>query len=328
MKFTSLHYIWILSFALILQFIVYFGFDSAYFSYKHLPELPNFYQENVYKYRVFSNEVFDGFERWFRELLIRTLGHSKVNELSVSIGTPFYLSLFLYNTFFFAGFILLLFKTLQLQNLKSHSINSKIILIGFLLLLIAISQYVITPYDMTALFFLQMGIILSLKYLNTTNYFYIVLLSILMVISTLNRESSAINLAFFGALLIRNYGLNKKSIAKIFELLLLPTLMFLLTYGYLRVHFGSSEVIQGNYILQNLTKFKNILGLIFFLLMLSLPKVLQKKSQLALVILVLTLPYLMIILIGGILWEVRLFIPVLIPYFLCYLIQLKPRENA
>ncbi len=324
MKFTSFYTILgLLLGVIVLQSIFYFGFDSAYLSYKNLNDLPEFYHSNIFKYRLFSTELFERFYHQFKAYWLSLSPDNILRNNSDNLGSPMYLSLFLYNTIFFILFALIWVNTLSLTNFSAMSEKSKLAISILVFLLIAISQYVLTPYDMSGLFLQIIGVWLCIQLINSGKMLYLLLFSLLMIIATLNRESAAINLSFLAALAVYKYGWNPKSLVSISKIIILPTLAFVLTYVGLRVYFHQAEFLQGNYVLQNLSAPKNILGIIFFVLCLRIGRMYGENNTLSRWFLLFALPYIGIIFWGGILWEIRLFVPVLVPFFLSRFIQVK-----
>ncbi len=302
-------------FAFILQCVVYFGFESAYFNYKNLEQLPSFYSENIYRYRFLAIDLFVEFAHWFEPLFERLKDSETISKNAKTLGSNFYLCFFIFNTFFFLALVFLLFKTFSLFNYKNTN-ALQFILIA--IILVAFSEYVITPYDMLAYCLNVIGIYFTLQFFNTRKIIFFSLFCISIIISTLVRETSAINLAFFMVVFIKKNRFDFREIKSKIWLILVPTFLFVLTYIGLRFYFGSPEVIQGNYWVQNLLKPKNILGIAFFIVVSRYLIYLSQKKNLLRLFIFFCAPYLVTIFFGGILWEIRLFTPLFLSMiFLC-----------
>ncbi len=326
MKFINL--IFVIALAFIIQCVFYFGFESSYFNYKNLNEMPHFYKDNIYKYRFFSIEFFEFFDRIFQYIWEAISRNKSIQKSAQSVGTPFYFSLFLFNALFLIFSILTVNLILKMKYFLDLKESFKIAFSLFIIFLIGLSEFVITPYDLPSIFLILSGVYFSLKYFQSQHYKFLVFVSIVIAISTLFRESAALNLSFLAALTFQKFGFSSSAFSQYLKILGLPVFTFLCTYIGLRIYLDGSEVVQGNYLMHNILEFKNLLGILFFVICLKLGKYLGENRQLGNLFLIFCLPYFITLLFGGILWELRLFVPVLILFFFSVITPKMSSRNA
>lgn len=298
---------------LIISFIIYFGYSSRYNNYFFTDQMPEYYFDNIYKYRFLSRDIIVYIQKFFDQNLFSKFNY--LNKILIRLNTTnFYLTIFAYNTFFYIVTCIVIYKTIFYVNIDN--IRNMLLMI-IIESLIGFSQFVVTPYDMSSLFLLSLTFLLSIKLSENYSKLNYLLLIFVILISTLNRETSALSISFYAALILNNCSINNLigSINK----LLIPTLAFLIPYIILRIYFNSkgysNSLIMDNYMINNLFEFRNLLGIIFYIiftyLSLNICKNIYQKSLIKKYITFST-PYIFIIFFGGILWEVRLFIPLII----------------
>ena len=122
---------------------------------------------------------------------------------------------------------------------------------------------------------------------------------------------------------------NRKMIKKILKIMALPFLSFIVTYILLRVSDNAgSGVMEGIYIKENFTQLNNLSGLLFAILVLRMAyRISRTKENKKLItrFLFFSSPYLLMLVLVGILWEIRLFIPLIFGSFI--LSQIKWEQN-
>jgi hypothetical protein len=220
-----------------------------------------------------------------------------------------YLSYFLLNTFF--GVItmttLFIYRTSHLS--REHSAKSLINELLIVNLLIVFSHFVIVSYDNISYFLQILGFMFLLNHLKKPDNTMFLAYLIVIIISTLNRESSALLLAMHGAVLIGFVGSRKHLIE-----LIISTIVFVATYLALRFSLGFEQsVIQEFTYISNIFSIYNFAGIAFFvaltyLMIMRFESLVEKKAGLA--FLIFALPYLLVCFLGGYLIEIRLWIPV------------------
>ena len=299
---------------IVLLTMVFYGFNSAYFPYSTLEKLPDYYYSNVYNFRFISRDALVWFFEQFNAVFTNL--NPTLKEYASQYGTPFYHSFFLFNAFFLVLTSWCLNEIFALKTFAKTSEVVKIIIHTFILLLISITSYVLTPYDSPALFLFAITVFFTLKYFEERKPKQLIFISALIFISTLNRETSSLNIAFLGALFLNKEILKKEKLQKFIRIIALPVFAFLLAYISVRIFMKTDEatVSEGIYLVQNLTKPNNILGILFFIIFIRWTQKISSSQQNISKIsafLLLCSPYLLMILMVGILWEIRLFIPII-----------------
>lgn len=298
-------------FAVLLAFtvssFVYFGFVNSYSSTIFNPaEFNTQFSSGVYQYRKLSGY----FLLWIYDFLGKfNIDYSifKLKFLNPKSDARFYLSLYVLNTFF-------LILTAAAAVILSHSKKiiatnaERLFIVVTIVLVAAITQFVILPYDISSYFFLLIFLFVLFKFLEEPKTLALLTLVFILGMSTLNRESSALSISVAATLLVERYGFTKKFI--------IPTgilgATFLLNYLALRFSGNHFTTNDGNLFLQNFTSPKNLLGILFWLvffsftLLISTDKAAQKRI---LIFYLFAVPYIFMCFYTGILYEARLYVP-------------------
>ncbi|MDR3272917.1 MAG: hypothetical protein LBT29_05510 [Flavobacteriaceae bacterium] len=311
-------------FPALLSFIVYFGFTSKYaLAHAGLDRLPELYYHGVYNYRFLSRDILDGIYVWVNPYM-ESLRDYRLFSAMNTLGTNFYFLTILYNTVFYVLACMILYKLFFCG--KSEHKNKKYteLLYLFFIMSIALSQYVTTPFDDTSIFLFFLSVYLIFKLKKRFSILNSILLTCIVVISTCNRESSALTLSFYAALILDDSIskiFEKETFLKLIKHLSLPVVGFLVAYVGIRlfIQMDNIKIIEGNYFLHNITEFKNIFGVLFYLILtyfsLSMTETAQQKRNL-INYLIFSIPYIFVIIYAGLLWEIRLYIPLLMGQFI------------
>ncbi len=286
---------------------VYLGFTNVYSSkILNIESFQEQFQSGIYQYRILSGY----FLIWIYDILSTfNIDYEifKLKFLNPDSEPQMYLSFYILNTFFImlSGAIMVL-----ISDLKSFvATNSeKLLITSVVIFVIALSQFVIVPYDISSYFFLLLFFYFLMQYLQKQSTLKLVLLSIIIIISTFNRESSALSLSLAGTLLYSKFGLKKESILPIAAL----AMVFLGVYFGVRITSENLTTNDGNLFIQNFTQPKNILGLLFWVVLFAFTLILAKDQKAVKYILLfhlLSFPYLLLCFYTGILYEIRLYIP-------------------
>ncbi len=306
-------------FVVILPFLLfvmsYYGFESSYTKFKTSERPPDFLFTSVYSYRVIPNQL-SIYMTDFMEYMINN--HlASLKSLLVKNGTPFYHGLFLMNLFFLILNSILLNATLRyFPNSGVLNVNVKRLVHLLLIFFIILTQYTPSNCDMIALFCYLSGVLLTLKYLHTGNQKFYYILVFLIMLSTFVRETACLNIAFFAAVTFDLNHFRKGSLKFIWKIIPL-IIAFLLPYLGLRMILKNSETtfVEGFYIVQNFSSPFNLAGLIFSVIalhfMLKLCIINENKIVLQ-KYLFFSLPYLGMITLVGLFWEIRLFLPLIL----------------
>lgn len=305
-------FLFVIILPLLLFAMVYYGFESSYTLLKTSERPPSFLFSSVYSYRVIPNYLSVQMTDLMEYLINRQLSFFK--DFLTKNGTPFYHGLFLMNSFFLIICSLVLNNMLRFKTIELFfNINIRRIVHLLAIFFIVITQYAPTNCDTMALCCYLIGVFLTLKYLHTNkSIFYIILIG-LIVFSTLIRETACINIAFFAAVFFSFKELKEGKYQSVWKIIPL-VIAFLIPYLGLRAMMNSEHTtfVEGFYINRNFSSPFNLAGLVFAIIVLYFiykqcvdaenKTVFQKY-------LFFSLPYLGMITLVGLFWEVRLFLP-------------------
>jgi hypothetical protein len=290
--------------------IIYFGFTPNYaadiFSRK---AFNGRFDHDVYKYRVLCKYLLFAVDDWLGEDM-----PAKGAENRILINTPggserFYLAFYYLNTFFLVLTSIMIVLLLNLDRSFRFTSVEKNLLIFFLPLLICLSQFTVCCYDVSSYFFQLLILYILLKFSDRYYWGSIATIGLLIVASTLNRESSALSVSMVALLLLTRYGINRKVLTGIGVV----AVCFLATYVALRVlvidprHLRIINFQAGKLFIDT-----NIIGLIFWGLFFYLPLAMADGPENKCLIgafFLFSLPYVFTCLKDGVLWEIRLYIP-------------------
>jgi hypothetical protein len=264
------------------------------------------YENKIYKYRVLGRiallKTYDLIKRYD----IPTIAPKSLNLLDPDGDPQFYSAYYYMNTIFLCLTSLVLFFILG----GNHSMDFITIDLPLLLtcFLIAITQYVVVPYDVLSYFLLtaavflinQRGQILGSR----------LTLCLVVILATLTRETATLILAYYFAV---NYKaiLSRQATFKLNwkqkELLIL-VFCFLCFYLGTRLFFGFDEALYNT--ARRFNSF-SIMGILFFLSMSFLVLVTKFTSKEIFVLLMVSLPYTLPIFFVANPWEIRLWTPVI-----------------
>jgi len=300
-----------LIFAALLAFtvnsFVYFSFGNIYSSkILNYTDFQQQFSSGIYQYRILSGY----FVIWIYEFLSTlNIDYSifKLKFFDADAEPKMYISFFLLNTFFLVLTSAVMVLITETKNFVATS-SEKILLIAFSILTVGLSQFVIVPYDISSYFFLMLFLLILIKYLNKSSTGQLIVLGFILLISTLNRESSALSISLAATLLLAKFGLKKQSIIPVAVL----GISFLVAYLGMRLMNGSFSSSDGNLLVQNFTQPKNILGLLFGLVFFVFPFMVAKDRDSIRNIIIfhlLSIPYILMCFYSGILYEIRLYIP-------------------
>ncbi len=294
-------------FAIIVNSFIYFSFGNIYSSsVLNYTDFQNQFHSGIYQYRVLSGYFLTLI---YNALSILNIDYQifKLKFVSNNAEPQMYLSFYVLNTVFLvlSGFVMTL-----ITETKSFiaTESEKISLIIIALFTIAISQFVIVPYDVSSYFFLLVFFLFLIKYLEKNTPFYLLILGVLMVISTLNRESSALSLSLMATVLYTKFGLKKGTIVPVAVL----GFTFIAVYLGMRFMSESFATNDGNLFIENFSQPKNFLGMLFWLIFFLLTLILAKDKKAIRMIIIfhlLSLPYILMCIYTGILYEIRLYVP-------------------
>lgn len=308
--------IYIIFFPFFFQLFTYYGFQSSYYPYKIQENPTEWYYKGIYGYRLLSREAVDFLTNVVRSLMLNDF---PMKNWVLEKGTAYYHSLFIYNTFFAVLSSLMLAKVLEMKTFFGE-LNAKVKLgiVFFAAAISGFSQYVIVHYDNSAIFLMLAGFYFTFKFFEKRESKYMALLCLIIFISTLNRETSCLNISFLVALFIDKFPTTFDEFKKFFTLVVLPVVAFLLPYFLLR-SFIDQATGDEYYFYESITLKHNLLGLnqvagwvyaILVIKFLYFFAVSEHNKKMMNYFLLFSLPYIVMVFLVGILWETRLFVPV------------------
>lgn len=307
----------------LLYFMSYYGFESSYTRLKISERPPEFLFRSVYAYRVIPNYISVKMTD-FMEYFIVYKVHFLKDFLSKN-GTPFYHGLFLVNSIFFILCSLILNKLLKMYPSKMIS-ETKVRRIIHLLsvFFIVITQYAPTNCDTIALFCYLSGVYFTFKYHFTGEIKFYILLVVLIGVSTFVRETACLNIAFFAVFFFNFDKLKQLQFRSVIPLLPL-ILAFIIPYLGLRqmVVNEKTTFVEGLYIDRNFESPFNLAGLAFAcILMYFIYQLCVEGANKNFIkkYLFFSLPYLFMITLVGLFWEIRLFLPL---FLTCLILALS-----
>lgn len=293
--------------AFTLSTFLYFSFGNIYSSkILNYNDFSAQFTSGIYQYRILNSY----FLLWIYEFLSGlNLDYNlfKFKFLKAESEPQMYLSFYILNTFFLVLSSVMMTLITETKNFLGTQ-TEKILLISVAVFVMVFSQFVIVPYDIPSYFFLLLFYFFFLKYLENRSTTTLILLALIILISTFNRETSALSLALAATLLYSKFGLKKETLLPIAVL----GITFLAVYVGLRIFNDGITTNDGNLLTENFTQPKNLLGLFFWMVLFVLSLILakdRKSMQLILLFHLLSVPYIMMCLYAGIMYEIRLYIP-------------------
>jgi len=222
----------------VLGLMVYYGFVTNYTSqvFSH-QGFVNQYENGIYKYRMLGREALLEMERLVKAHGPLPLRPPASLRLLDRAGDPdLYAAYFLLNTLFLCLTCSVLFVAFHQGGKAGEELPADLAVLASALVM-AITQYVVVPYDTLSYFFLALGIALSLH--PSPGHGRLGLLALATVLGTLTRETAALIPAFFFALhhreiLVWPFGDRPKR--RLLQFLLVSA-AFLAAYLALRLYF-------------------------------------------------------------------------------------------
>ena len=319
---SKLFFLMVLAFTV--NSFVYFSFGNIYSSkILNYTDFSKQFHSGIYQYRILSGY----FLVWIYDFLSSlNIDYSifKFKFLNADSEPKMYLSFYILNTLFLvlsAGIMVFITETKNFFATNSE----KLLLVSIAIFIIAISQFVIVPYDVSSYFFLLVFFYFLLKYLEKSSSLNLIILGFILIISTLNRESSSLSISLAATLLYAKLGFKKEMIKPI----LILAIAFIAVYFGMRFMNESFSTNDGNLLLQNFTEPKNIFGLLFWMVLFIFSLIMAKNHQAKRNILIFHLfaiPYILMCFYTGIIYEIRLYVPLFLTSILLSRIDLLKIE--
>jgi hypothetical protein len=268
------------------------------------------YEHGIYKYRVLGRILLIGTHRFMtsetlparvaRGLFARLPASAQVMDKEADPN--FYAAYFVQNAFFLILCSSILYMLLIQYNSGELSSSLGAHTVG--VLLIALSQYVVCPYDNLFYSLFLLSVLLIVRPFRLS----FVLLSLVLALSTLARESSILTLPFYYAFHLRqNTKLKKK---ELYELLFLGG-TFVATYAMLRAFIGlETPFYKGVLLMINFTDLWSISGTLLLPVVSFLLCAGSQYKKRCIAFLLASSPYVLAMLIIARTWEIRLWVPI------------------
>lgn len=304
-KITNMLFLTVLAF--LLNTFVYFAFGNIYSSsilnYSAFQEQ---FSGGIYQYRILSVHALI----YIYDLLgTLNLDYSvfKLKFLNPDSEPQMFLAFYMLNTFFLVLTAVMMVLITESKQFAATA-SEKVLMASLSIFVIALSQFVIVPYDVSSYFFLLLFFWVFVKYLDNKSPGNFILLAVIVAVSTLNRESAALSVSLAATLLCSRSGLKKATIIPVAAL----AGTFLTVYLGMRLVAETFSTNDGNLLLQNFTQPKNILGLVFWFTFFAFTILIsngKEQTRNILVFHALSAPYIVMCLYTGILYEARLYVP-------------------
>ncbi len=298
---------WILP--VIFSTVAYYGFVTNYTH--HVFTNATFdrqYDHGVYKYRILGREIQKRIDRMLDRHHFGFHAPKVMRAIEKDFSANFYIAYFLNNTFFFCLTCTMLFLLFEKIGGGSEAFTD--LMVTMISLVLALSQFVVAPYDMLSYFLTVSGFYLILLPQSKKRLF---LLCAVVVLGALTRETITMVPAFYLTLHWREIlRLRAPHDAK-WELLAMGG-CFLAVYSGLRWGMGAEEhtFFQTRNLGANFTKTLPLVG-VAFIYASTILLLLEQHGRGAIgLFLLATLPYTLSIFYNSFLWEIRLWIPVLL----------------
>lgn len=323
---TSIQILFSLLLSFTLSSFLYFGFVNSYSSgILNYADFREQFASGIYQYRILSGY----FLIWIYEFLGKLgIDYSifKLKFLNSKSEPQMYIAFYVLNTVFLMLSAVMMVLITQSKNFIATSAE-KLLIVSVGIFTMVITQFVIVPYDVSSYFFLLLFFRIFLQYMEKLSVQLLAVLVIIIAVSTLNRESSALSLSLAATLLYSRFGIRKESLVPVAVL----GLTFVAVYLGMRFLNESFTTNDGSLFNENFTQPKNILGLLFWAVFFMFTWLLAKDQTAKrhiLIFHIFALPYILMCFYSGILYEVRLYVPVfLTSLFLVFLALAKSMED-
>ncbi|MDR2206902.1 MAG: hypothetical protein LBE36_12195 [Flavobacteriaceae bacterium] len=307
--------LYVICFPVFFHIITYYGFHSSYNPYNTWEKQADWYK-GVYGYRILSREIVDWIVVFYNKIFTHDI---PFKVYIMKKGTIFYHALFSFNMLTAVAVSLMTDKIFR-NKIFFTNVNEKmrIGIIFFLAAILAFSQYVVY-YDNFANFLFLITAYFSFKYNFSPSIKNMAWICILMIVSTLNKETACLNISLLAALRLSRFSKNWKDYKPVFSAVIFPVVCFVLTYLVLRIvkqHIDHQKIdfYESITLWYNLTGINQIIGWTFGILILSFIyyyALSAENKKLINRFLIFSSPYILMIFLVGVLWEIRLFIPLI-----------------
>jgi len=304
--------------------IVYFGFAPNYDFATRVSRTAfhGRFDHDVFKYRILSKYLLFETDESLRNIIPEKTRSNEFLHYIQDGSERFYYAYFFLNTFFLCLTCIIMVLLLRMKDYLFLSDREKWYFLFLSIITINLSQFALYYYDISSYFFQLLILYIFIRYQKEDYVLTMIAICALIILSTINRESSALSVSLIAALLIARFNLSVKAIYGVSLL----GVTFIGTYLFLRYTIKDPLNISFGYLdAGHLLRRINIIGVAFWGLFLHLPIVTANSKENRRVILLyhlLSLPYILYCFQYGVLWEVRLYIPLFITSF--FISRLNP----
>lgn len=299
---------------IVLSTMVYLGFATNYTQVKLFTKegFESQYNNGIYKYRVLGKAILSlTYDVVMQQDGVPAIPSRSLNFLDKGGDPKFYSAYFYMNTFFLCLTSIVLFFVFG--GHKNADFMMVDLPLFFMCVLMTITQYVVVPYDTLSYFLLSLAVLLII-YGNLSSWSTLAL-CLVVILSTLTRETASLILAFYVA--VNHKAIFVKPISFKFNQnqiqLLISIFCFVSTYMWLRTFLGFDHALyQSILILYNSNSPFSLLGVLFFASVTILVLITRVVTKELLILYAASLPYIVFAVIFADLWEIRLWIPILL----------------
>lgn len=281
------------------NFFAYYGFITHYSVGVFSPRgFHAQYDHEVFRYRVLGKALLLAVYRAVEYLNPADAGW---NRMAAFLGTDsinFYHSYYILNT---------IFLCLTLLVVSDYLSDLELLVVT---LLVAITQFVIVPYDAVAYFFLAC----AFRWRHN-----LPVMAVLVFLAALNRETAALSLSLYACFLFLGRGGSFRGLAVL-------TSVFVATYISLRFVYGWGGAAVGNEF--TFVRYLNRNSAVGIGFALAAGYALVRRPAWALVFLACSLPYIVSVFLTGYPFEARLWIPLLLGVMLVQADEVRETRHA
>lgn len=294
------------------QILITLGFSNVYSEKIFHPEyFQKQFHSGVYQYRILSVWLTETLYPYLKDLGIYvpvTGGFSQQTD-------PFlFTSIFIINLFFCVLTCLVMLRITD-ETYTEGTIRERTLIPLFGMLVCAVSQFVTVPYDYSAWFFLLLSFLLMIRIRNASDSWRYAVLVLVFILSCFNRETAALSLSLWAAYFFFTERISKRVLLGSIT----GVLIFISIYLGIRYYMGSLISNDGSTLYENISKPQNLFGGMFILILYSISLFLSLPENRGLIQLfhLFSIVYLITCICTGILFEIRLYIPLFLISLVC-----------
>ncbi len=299
--------------SMVVSKIIYFGFTPNYAAdIFNKQAFKSRLDHDVYQYRVLSKAMLYAVDDWLGKDMPAQGADARILINTNNGSQRFYLAFYYLNALFLILTAILTVLLVDLPDAFTFSAAEKTLITFLVPITIGITQFTVACYDVSSYFFQLLILYIFLRFNHRQFWGTMIAVCALLIVSTTNRESSALSVSIIAVLLLTQYGFVRKSLIAIAAM----AVCFLATYVALRIlvvdpqHLHIVNIQMGNLLIDT-----NAMGLFFWLLFFYLPMAMAGEAENRWLIglyFLFSLPYILTCLKDGVMWEVRLYIPLLL----------------